>query len=69
MRNTSHGAICAAIPYAPVFELIPVAKVIELDDEAGLIAFRAAERALSKAGYPYMDETAAYAVAHPEVVR
>lgn len=39
-----------------LFEPIPIPKAIELDPEAGLIAFRAAERDLSARGFAGMDD-------------
>jgi hypothetical protein len=60
MRNASQGANLTPIKFGlPEPDL-----VIELDVEAGLIAFRAAERDLVASGFGDMDEVGAYATKH-----
>jgi hypothetical protein len=69
MRNTACGASLAPIDYRPEVPRIAAPVAVELDDEAGLIAFRAAERDLMRKGFADMDAAGEFAVAHPEVVR
>lgn len=60
MRNTNHSAATLA-----PLQFIETPVAIELDEEAGMIAFRAAERDLVRAGFAEMDDMGHYAA--PEV--